>query len=69
IEFAEIHYFFLLDHGHIKRRALALASFFGPPDQQLYRDSSKTFYSCEDRTNVDVRVVELDTVEAVVGMV
>uniref|UniRef100_D8PU20 Uncharacterized protein n=2 Tax=Schizophyllum commune (strain H4-8 / FGSC 9210) TaxID=578458 RepID=D8PU20_SCHCM len=68
-EFAEIHYFFLLDHGHIEKRALALASFFGPPDQQLYQDSSKTFYSCEDRADMDVRVVELDSVKAVIGMV
>ncbi|KAI5824775.1 hypothetical protein K523DRAFT_252480 [Schizophyllum commune Tattone D] len=68
-DFAEIHYFFLLNHGKVKGRALAFGSFFGPPDMDLYRRSSKTYYSCEDRQDIDVRVIEVHNIAAVVAMV
>ncbi len=66
-EFAEIHYYVLLRIQAVDV-PLAIASFYGPPDPELYRASSKTYASMQHFRDIDVRVFAINCIQSVVMM-
>lgn len=66
-EFAEIHYDMLLRIQAINV-PLTIASFYGPPDLELYRALSKTYASMQHFRDIDVCVFTINCIQLVVMM-
>lgn len=47
---------------------LAIASFYGPPDPELYQASSQTYASMQHFRDLDVRVFAINCIQSVVMM-
>lgn len=61
-EFAEIHYDMLLRIQAINV-PLTIASFYGPPDLELYRALSKTYASMQHFRDIDVCVFTINCIQ------
>jgi hypothetical protein len=48
---------------------LAMAAFYGAPDDWLYRHSSKTYISVHHLRDADIRVINVKDIDSVVAMV
>lgn len=62
---AEMQYYFLVDINN-SLKALGMASFYGPPNKELYKDSSKTYWTVQHLH--DIQVVDIKTIDSVVMM-
>ncbi len=66
-KFAEIHYYIYLKINDMDV-PLTIASFYGPPDPELYQASSKTYASMHHFRDIDVRAIDIKSIESVVMM-
>lgn len=66
-EFAEIHYYVLLRIQAVDV-PLTIASFYGPPDPELYQALSKTYASMQHFQDINVRVFTINCIQSVVMM-
>ncbi|KZV85133.1 hypothetical protein EXIGLDRAFT_623344 [Exidia glandulosa HHB12029] len=67
LEFAEVRYYFELDVAG-QDKALAMVCLCTRPDQELLELSSHTLWSCQHQGDDGLRVVEYNTIRAVVAM-
>lgn len=51
---------------HDVKKYVAMVSVYGPPNQQLYNDSSKTYISVQSFRDIDVRVIDIKCILSVV---
>ncbi len=51
------------------KRPLAMAAFYGAPDECLYERSSKTYVSVPHLRDTGIRVIDIKKIESVVAMV
>ncbi|EKM49945.1 uncharacterized protein PHACADRAFT_69946, partial [Phanerochaete carnosa HHB-10118-sp] len=69
-EFAEIQYYFLMRTPSSEiPQGFAMASVYGPPDQELLKQSHNTVWSCQYRGTDGLRVIDTRTIQSVVAIV
>ena len=68
IEFAEIYYFFQMIIGGAEK-SLAMVSMYSPPHAELLTLSYNTVWSCTYQGNRSLRVIDANSITAVVAMV
>ncbi len=66
-QLAEIHYYMVLNTAS-GRSALTMAAFYGPLDQQIYKDSFKTYVSMNHLRNAGMWLINVKDRESVVAM-
>ncbi|KAJ7088471.1 hypothetical protein B0H15DRAFT_939305 [Mycena belliarum] len=66
-EFAEVHFYMILEIHHVKHY-IAVASFFGPPDPYLLQLSSSTYWSVQHQRDSDVRAFKIKQIRSCVMM-
>jgi hypothetical protein len=64
-EFAEVHFYLELEVGE-QIHYVAVASFYGPPHQGLAKQSSYTYITMQHQRDSDVRVIDVQSIVAVV---
>ncbi|KAF9020619.1 hypothetical protein BDZ89DRAFT_1072147 [Hymenopellis radicata] len=70
LEFAEVQYYFQYEVSQNDGyRPLAMVSLYSRPDIDLLRKSSNTLWSCTHQGDQGVCVVDVKSIEAVVGMI
>lgn len=67
-QLAEILFYMIIDVGTI-RRAIAMASFYRPPNIQLYEQSYKTYISVPHLRDTGVHVIDVKDINSVIAMV
>ncbi|KAI3998193.1 hypothetical protein K525DRAFT_171447, partial [Schizophyllum commune Loenen D] len=67
---AEVHYFMNLtpDLTEANEKPVAVVSMFGPPHAGLLAESSRTYYTCEHFRDIDVQVLDVESIQSVVMM-
>ena len=65
---AEVWYFFQMTVNGV-RKALALISVYGPPDKHIQGISVNALHVCEYRGHLALRVIDVMTIVAHVGMI
>lgn len=63
----EVHFYMVQKIGDT-RHALAVGSFYGKPDEELFRRSSKTYYTVQHYRDVDIRVFNVKSIRSAVMM-
>lgn len=68
IRFAEVHFYFQLSLGGLPR-TFALVALYTPPNDRLSKLSYGTLISCKFQGTESLRVIPVNTILSVVGMV
>lgn len=67
-EFAEVQFYFQFFNNERKLEPRALVSVYGPPNEDMLRDSFQTLWACHYSGNNGLRIVQLSEIISVVSM-
>lgn len=69
IHFAEVQFYFLdRSEDDPDVQAFAVISVYGPPNEEMLRESSHTLYACKYQGDTNLRCVPVSTILSVVSM-
>ncbi|KAJ7513079.1 hypothetical protein B0H11DRAFT_1843533 [Mycena galericulata] len=63
--FAEVHFYMMFKIGEV-RKPLAVISLYGEHHKRLYEDSSKMYVTMQHLGNLDVRVIDIKSIQSAV---